>query len=217
MSQDKRFSIHADWRSKIHDILRAKRRKKLTGDYIQQSLDYFEMVLPHLRVGSEVVLTRDRVSDLTEGLWSQSSITKFFQHLSKTEVMDCRSAGIHGLGITLLRDLTESPWKNRRPETTPEPEDEPQTGEHYSTSLDLDLTTGALDSVVRNLVAVNLTTPRGLLSVPEDNVQDAKRRIASAIKDLRQIRKSLSVGDEAGLTEVLEANQAEPRAFYRRS
>lgn len=208
--------IHADWRSKIHDILRARRRKKLTGDYIQQSLDYFEMLLPHLRVGSEVVMTREKISKITEGLWSESSITKFFQHLARTEVLDCRSAGANGIGITLLRDLTESPWRNRRPEAeTEEPEGPPPTelpcDESYTATVDLDLTIQALDAVAATLAEIEIPCP-----APRDpTLEEATERVERALRNVRKIRAALSVGDDTGLSEVVNETPPRHRFFYR--
>jgi hypothetical protein len=208
--------IHADWRSKIHDVLRAKRRKKITGDYIQQSLDYFEMLLPHLRIGSDVVLTRERISKITEGLWSESSITKFFQHLARTEVMDCQSAGANGLRIKLLKDLTESPWRNRRPE---EAETDTPTGpmveipddEDYSATVNLDLAIEAIDAVAGTLVGVEICYPP-----KEAKLEDAADRVARAIRNLAKIRTSLVSGDDAGLAEVVNEVPPRHRTFYRR-
>jgi hypothetical protein len=205
--------IHADWRSKIHDILRAKRRKKLTGDYIQQSLDYFEILLPHLQVGREVVLKRERISAITEGLWSESSITKFFQHLARTEVLDCRNAGANGLGIRLLRNLTESPWRNRRPSEEAEipplpiPDDD-----DYSSTVDLDLAIEAIDAVAGILGSIELSDER--TAVPP--VQESNpSRLERALKNLAKIRAALVSGDDAGLSEVINEPPFPQRAFYR--
>lgn len=206
--------IHQDWRSKIHDVLRAKRRKKLTGDYIQQSLDYFEMLLPHLRIGSEVVLTREKISKLTEGLWSEASITKFFQHLARTNVVDYQSRGVNGLGIKLLKDLTESPWKNRRPEeesATPDvdvPEDE-----DYTATVDLDLAIEALDAVTGMLTKIDFPQTKVAAIT---NQEDGDMRLARAISALGKIRAALVTGDDAGLSEVVNETSSRHRTFYRR-
>lgn len=109
--------IHKDWRSKIHDVLRIK-RVKLTGDYIQSNLDRFDLLLPRLVLGREVVLQRKDISALTNGEWSESSVGKFLKYLSRTGVVSVRSAGSRGLGITLHKDLTQSPWKRRRASET---------------------------------------------------------------------------------------------------
>lgn len=208
------MSIHADWRSKIHDILRAKRRKKLTGDYIQQSLDYFEMLLPHLRINSEIVLKRERISEITEGLWSESSITKFFQHLTRTNILNCQNRGANGLGIKLLKDLTESPWKSRQSEIEEGPSArEVPEDEDFTTTVDLDLAIEALDAVSELLGSIEL--PRPDMAAPGWQDSDPIR-LERAIESLSRIRTALVSGDDAGLSEVITEASARPRRFYRR-
>lgn len=206
--------IHPDWRSKIHDVLRAKRRKKLTGDYIQQSLDYLESVLPLLRLNQEVVMKREALSQATDGAWSESSITKFFQHLASTEVLDYRSAGAKGIGVTLLRDLAASPWKSRRPDAdleetamtptpTPPHRFEAPSDEDYSTSVDLDLTLSALDAVARNLLAVDLSFSNQFAGGPAEKLYEAQDKIGRAVRDLERIRAALGTGDDSDLERIV--------------
>jgi hypothetical protein len=194
--------------------MRAKRRKKLTGDYIQQSLDYFEMLLSHLRINSEVVLKRERISEISEGLWSESSITKFFQHLTRTNILDCQNRGASGLGITLLKDLTESPWKNRQSETgevSPEvgiPEDE-----DYTATVDLDLAIEAIDTVAGLLGSIEM--PDHPTATPAWQ-EPHPARLERAIENLSKIRAALVTGNDAGLSEVVNEDPVRPRRFYRR-
>lgn len=205
-------NIHPDWRSKIHDVLRAKRRKKLTGDYIQQSLDYFDAILPLLRLDREVVMKREEISQATDGAWSESSITKFFQHLDNTEVLTYRSAGAKGIGVTLLRDLTASPWKSRRPDADPEEpvmsptpshRFEAPSDENYSTSVDLDLTLSALDSVARNLLAIDLSFSSQFAGGPAEKLYAAQDKIGQAVRDLERIRAALGTGDDSDLERIV--------------
>jgi len=205
-------TIHADWRSKIHDVLRSKRRK-VSGDYIQQNLDYFDMVLPHLRLNNEVVMKREKISAFTDGQWSEQSITKFFQHLTRTEVLDCRSAGARGLGITLLRDLTASPWKSRREDPTPSevdamsptprPRFEAPSDENYSTSVDMDLTLEALDTVARDLLGIDLSFAKNFAGGPAGKLYEAQERITRSVQRLERIRAALGTGDDSDLEEIV--------------
>jgi hypothetical protein len=207
--------IHSDWKSKIHDVLRAKLRSKLTGDYIQQSLDYFDMVLPMLKLRQEVVMKREEFSRATNGEWSESSITKFFHHLAKTEVLDCRSAGAKGIGVTLLRDLTVSPWKSRRPDAQhhevpsmnpppiPNARFEAPSDEDYCTSVDLDLTLAALDTVARNLLTIDLSFARNFAGEPAEKLYSAQDKVARAVRDLERIRAALGTGDETDLEGIV--------------
>lgn len=207
--------IHQDWRSKIHDVLRAKRRKKLTGDYIQQSLDYFEQILPKLKVGREIVVKREDLSSMTGGAWSESSITKFFQHLAKTEVLNYRSAGSKGIGVTLLRDLTSSPWKSRRPAPKEERPVAPKSMDHfnppsdedYCTSVDLDLTLEALDSVARELLSIDLSFARDFAGGPAAKLYEAQERIARSVRNLERIRAALGTGDDADLEGIVSSRR----------
>lgn len=220
--------IHQDWRTKIHDILRTK-RTKLTGDYIQRSLDQFDLLLPRLLSSGEVLMRREDISKLTRGEWSESSVGKFMQHLAKAGVISVRSAGIHGLGITLLKDLTKSPWKRRRdageipteeapnrveesrgtqmPTATPPQYDVPEDAD-YCTSVDLDLALGALDVVSRDLLGIDLAFAKQFAGAPAAKIYEAQERIMRCVKSLNQIRSAIGAGDDTDLERIVGQNSS---------
>lgn len=226
--------VHDDWRGKIHDTLRQK-RVKLTGDYIQRNLDRFNLLLPRLRLGREVVMQRRDISAITGGEWSEASIGKFLGHLTKTGAVEVRNAGSRGLGITLKHDLTESPWRSRRSGTgrvVPEPEgveedtesplqedvefepmptapqpvqpqyDVPEDAD-YSTSLDLDLTLSALDTVAHNLLRVDLSFAKDFSGAPAAKLYEAQEAITLAVRQLGQIRSAIGAGDNSDLEGIV--------------
>jgi hypothetical protein len=217
------MQIHQDWRGKIHDALRAS-RTKLAGDYIQRSLDYFNLLLPKLVVGREVVMQRRDVSQVSKGEWSEASIGKFLQHLVKANVVEVRNAGSRGLGITLKHDLTESPWKSRRsdtgrvihvvgaeaikePETpmtaAPPPVRDVPSDDDYCTNLDLDLTLSALDAVSLSLLKVDLNFAKEFSGEPAAKLYKAQKAITIAVRQLGQIRSAIGAGDDSDLEEIV--------------
>lgn len=225
--------IHQDWRGKIHDVLRIK-RVKLTGDYIQRNLDRFDLLLPLLVVGREIIMQRRDVSALTDGEWSEASIGKFLKYLTRTGVVDIRYAGSRGLGITLKHDLTKSPWKSRQTDTGRFVVDPPTTGvdeedpfkkepefepmptapqpvrehhipedEDYSTSLCLDLTLNALDTVTDGLLKIDLAFAKEFSGGAVAKIYEAQEAVMLAVRQLGRIRSAIGAGDDSDLEEIV--------------
>jgi hypothetical protein len=222
-------TVHTDWRSKIFTDLRDK-RSRVSGDYIQRNLDRFDTLLPRLRVGREVVMQRRDISDLTQGEWSEASITTFLQHLQRAGVISVTGRGARGLGLTLREDLTESPWKSRRSEESSvsmveETQDNPLVedvefesmptpvppsrfevpeGDDYSTSVDLDLTLAALDAVARDLLGIDLSFAKDFAGRPAAALYGAQEKITQAVRHLEQIRSALGAGDDSDLEGIVD-------------
>ena len=125
--------IHRDWWTWIADRFR-RFPEKVGGNYHAEHIPQTEKLLPCLSVGCEVRLSRDRVAEIT-GM-TPGVVTKWFRYLTRLGILEYRNAGKAGVGITLLADLTQSPYASRQGEVpeeveiaafVPEVADDPET------------------------------------------------------------------------------------------